>query len=167
MRTPSGWALPGQKSLQVLCACLALWIVPAPAAATSTASHNTLQIGNVSFDRRVLTLVAMVCLIGTIAGWTGKGARAPRIRLFTKPKKTQLTVLVPPGPAPRLVPGDSPNATRPRPAPAPVPRVAPPGTGSGIIDYIAPFAGSGEAGEKARVDYLLESEESGESLDPP
>jgi hypothetical protein len=108
----------------------------------------------------VLVLVAMVCLVGTIAGWTGKGPRAPRIRLFTRPKKTQLTVLVPPGPTPRLVPGDSPNATRPRPPPAPVPRQSPDGTGSGIIDYIAPFADPGEASENARVDYLLDPDDS-------
>ena len=104
----------------------------------------------------VWTLVAMLGLAGAIAGWVTKGSRKPRVRLLTKPQKTHLTVLVPPGPAPRLVPGESPNATRVRAASAPVLRTAPVGTGSGIIDYIAPFASSGEAGEEVRVDYLLE-----------
>jgi hypothetical protein len=183
MRTPCGWTPPRQKSWPLLCVFLTLWNGPAasvgapkhimppsvvsasaPAAAASTTTHETVQIGGLSFDRRVLALVAMVCLVPTIAGRAGRGAREPRVRLLTRPKKTSLTVLVPPGPAPRLVPGESPNATRARPAHAPVPRQAPAGAGSGIIDYIAPFAGSGEGNEKARVDYLLES---GENVELP
>jgi hypothetical protein len=106
-----------------------------------------------------LALLALVCVVGTIVGRARSGPREPRVRLFTRPKKTHLTVLVPPGPAPRLVAGESPNATRARPAPAPVVRTAPAGTGTGVIDYIAPFAGSGEASESARVDYLLETDD--------
>ena len=113
-----------------------------------------------------LALVAMAGLVGTIAGLAGRGAREPRVRLLTRPKKTRPTVLVPPGPTPRLVPGESPNATRARPAPAPVLRTAPAGTGSGIIDYIAPFVGAADASENARVDYLLESGDEAESRDP-
>jgi hypothetical protein len=139
----------------------------APVAAASRRTPRTVQIAGVSFDRRVLGLVAMVCLVGTIAGRARKGPREPRVRLLSKPKKTSLTVLVPPGPAPRLIPGESPNATRARPAPAFVSRQVPAGTGSGIIDYIAPFAGSGEGSENARVDYLLESDDDAEALDPP
>jgi len=109
------------------------------------------------FGWALVALLALVCVVGTIVGWARNGPREPRVRLLARPKKTHLTVLVPPGPAPRLVAGESPNATRARPAPAPVLRTAPAGTGSGVIDYIAPFADSGEANETARVDYLLEA----------
>lgn len=105
----------------------------------------------------MLVLVALVCLVGTIAGWVSQGPREPRVRLLAKPKKMRLTVLVPAGPAPRLVASESPNATRARAAAAPVPRTAPAGTGSGIIDYIAPFAGPAQASENVKLDYLLES----------
>lgn len=170
---------------QVFCACLALWSVPAgslgaaeqvtpatvvstPAAAagTSAARHDTVRIGSVSFDRRALALVAMVCLVGTIAGLATRHPREPRVRSLAKPKRTRLTVLVPPGPAPRLIPGDSPNATRARRARAPVTRMAPAGTGSGIIDYIAPFVASESASEKARVDYLLDPGDPAQPQDP-
>jgi hypothetical protein len=107
-----------------------------------------------------LALIALVFLVGTLAGRARKAPREPRVRLLARPKKMRLTVLVPPGPAPRLVPGDSPNATRARAARVSVPRTAPVGTGSGIIDYIAPFGGSAEPGEPARVDYLLEPDDS-------
>ncbi len=186
MRAPFGWTLPRQISLPVLCVCLAIWsapvdsrsapgqIAPAPvvstpahAVATSTASDNKVQIAVVSVDRRVLALVAMMLLFGTIAGRSRRGSRAPRVRLLIKPRKIPPTVLVPPGPAPRLVPGESPNATRARWAPAPVLRKAPTGTGSGLINYIAPFLDSGEASEKVRVDYLLEPDDRMESPDPP
>ena len=187
MRTPFGWSLTSQTSLQVLCACCALWSAPAAAlaapeqitptpvistpapAATSMANDSTARIGGVSFDRRVLTLLAMGCLVGMIAGWVGGGPRETHFRPLNKPKKMRLSVLVPPGPAPRLIPSDSPNATRARWTRAPVSRQTPAGaTGSGVIDYIAAFADSAEASEGGRVDYLLVSSDSvGESLDPP
>jgi hypothetical protein len=193
MRTPFRWTLPGQLPLQVLCACCALWAVPAvtvgapeqitPSAEVSTrgpaateptsapkptTSNNTARIGGVSVDRRALTLVAMACLIGMIAGWSSGGPREPRVRLLTKPQKANLSVLVPPGPTPRLIPSDAPNAKRARPSRAQVPRQTPPGTTrSGIVDYIAPFVDAGKPSEDARVDYLLESDDSvEESLDP-
>lgn len=105
----------------------------------------------------VLTLFAIGCLIGLIAGWIGKSTRQPRVRLFNKPTKARLSVLVPPGPAPRLIPSDSPKVTRARPHHAPVP--APPASEKhyGGIDYIAVFAGSAKASEPGPVDYLLES----------
>ena len=105
-----------------------------------------------------LALLAVGCCIGLIAGWVGKAPRKTRVRLLTKPKDTDLSVLVAPGPAPRLVPGDSPHATRPhvrapltRQPPAPVRHV----------DYIAAFADSKEGGAGARVDYILESNDEG------
>jgi hypothetical protein len=186
MRTPFRWTLPGQSPLQVLCTCCALWgapaavagtpeqvtpapvvSTPAPAAAPSTPKDNTARTGGV--DRRVLTLLAMACLVGMIAGWTSGGPREPRVRLLTKPKKTeQLSVLVPPGPTPRLIPSDSPNATRARPGRAPVPRQTPAGTSrSGIVDYIAPFTDAAKTSGEGRLDYLLESDDSVEEpLDP-
>jgi hypothetical protein len=187
MRTPFGWTLTVQTSLQVLCACCALLCAPAaalaapeqirpmpdvstPAPATATSMENsTVRIGGVSFDRRVLTLLAMGCLIGVIAGWLSGGPRETHFRLLNKPKKTHLSVLVPPGPAPRLIPRDSPNATRASSTRAPVPRQTPVGaTRSGVIDYIAAFADSGEASEGVRVDYLLVSSDSvGDSVDSP
>ena len=116
--------------------------------------------GTVRVVRRALALVAMMCLVGMIVGWARRLPRERRVRLRARPDRAPLTVLVPPGPAPRLIPSDSPNATRPRPVADPVPRMAPAGTGSGIVDYIAPFAGAGGAGESARLDYLLESGDS-------
>jgi hypothetical protein len=188
MRTPFGWTLTSQTSLQVLCASCALWCAPAaalaapeqitptpvvstpaPVAATSMADISTARIGGVWFDRRVLTLLAMGCLVGMITGWASGGPRETRFRLLNKPKKTHLSVLAPPGPAPRLIPSDSPNATRARWTRAPVSRQTPAGaTGSSAVDYIAVFADSAEASEGARVDYLLESSDSEEeSVDPP
>jgi hypothetical protein len=115
---------------------------------------------------QTLVLLAIACLIGAIAGWARKGPRKPRVRLLIKPQKTPPPVLVPPGPTRRLIPSDSAKATRPRPAPAPAPRMTPVSTTrSGIVDYIAPFVDAGESSEKARVDYLLESDESVEESD--
>lgn len=186
MRTPFGWTLTAQTSLQVLCACCALWCAPAaalaapeqitpmpvvstpaPGAATSMANDSSVRIGGVSFDRRVLTLLAMGCLVGMIAGWVSVAPRETRFRLLNKPKKTRLSVLVPPGPAPRLIPRDSPNATRA--SRAPVSRQTPAGaTRPRVINYIAAFGDSAEASAGGRVDYLLISSDSvGESLDPP
>jgi hypothetical protein len=188
MRTPFGWTLTARTSLPALCACCALWCAPAaalaapeqitplpvvstpaPAAATSTTNNSTVRIGAVSFDRRVLTLLAMGCLVGMIAGWVNGGPRETRFRLLNKPKKTHLSVLVPPGPAPRLIPRDSPNAARASSSRAPISRQTPAGaTRPRVVDYIAAFSDSAEASERARVDYLLMSSDSvGESLDPP
>jgi hypothetical protein len=104
-----------------------------------------------------------------IVGWVSGGPRDTRFRLLNRPKKTRLSVLVPPGPPSRLIPSDSPNATRARWTRAPVSRQTPAcATGSGVIDYIAAFADSAEASEGDRVDYLLVSSDSvEESLDPP
>ena len=187
MRTPFRWTRPSQTSLHVLCACCALWgasatalaepgqitptpvvSTPAPAAAT-VANNSTARIGSVLFDRRLLTLLAMGCLVGVIAGWVSRDPREPRVRLINKPKKTRLSILVPPGPAPRLIPSDSPNVTRPRSTRAPVPRQMPIGAARPrVIDYIAAFADSTEASVGGRVDYLLVSGDSvEEALDPP
>jgi len=109
---------------------------------------------------QTLVLLAIACLVGAIAGWARKGPRKPRVRLLVKPQKTPPPVLVPPGPTRPLIPGDSPRATRARPAPAPAPRMTPVSTTrSGIVDYIAPFVDSGKSSDKARVDYLLESDD--------
>ena len=188
MRMPFAWTLPSQTSLQVVCACYALWGAPAaglaapeqivstpvvsttaPAAPTSTANNGAVRIDSVVFNRRVLTLVAMGCLAGAIVGWVWRGSRETRFRLLSKPKKMGLSVLVPPTPAPRLIPGDSPNATRARSIRAPIPRQTPAvATRSGVIDYIAAFADPGEARRGSRVDYLLVSGDSAEeSPDPP
>jgi hypothetical protein len=188
MRTPFGWTLTAHTSLQVLCTCCALWggpaaaraepeqttsppvaSTPAPAAVTATVNDSTSRIGGVSFDRRVLTLLAMGCVVGMIVGWARGGPRETRFRLLNKPKKTRLSVLVPPGPAPRLIPGDSPNATRARWPHGPVSRQTPVGgTGSGAIDYIAAFADPGQASEEDSVDYLLiPSDSEDPSVDPP
>ena len=177
MRTPFGWTLTAQTSLQVLCACCALCCAPdaalaapeqvtptpmasisAPAAAPSTANSNAAsEDDKTSLDRRVLTLLAMACLIGVIAGWANGGPRETRFRLFNKPKKSsRLSVLVPPGPAPRLIPRDAPNAARAR-IRAPVPRQTPATpTRPRVINYIAAFADSAQASERSgRVDYVL------------
>jgi hypothetical protein len=186
MRTPFAWTLP-QTSLQVVCACYALWGAPAaglaateqivptaavstPAAAapTSMANHSAARIGGVSFNRRALALVGMGCLVGTILGWIWRGPRETRFRLLNKPKKVGLSVLVPPTPAPRLIPGDSPNATRTRSIRAPLSRQTPAvATRSGVIDYIAVFADSGKASAGSRVDYLLVSSDSAEESPDP
>jgi hypothetical protein len=166
MRTP--W-------LHALCVCCALWglsgaalaepvqVTPAPAAA---AKNTAARIGSILLDRQVLTLLAMGCVIGMIAGWIRRDPREPRVRLLHKPKKTCLSILVPPGPAPRLIPGDSPNATRPRSTRAPVQRQTPVGAARPrVIDYLAAFADPAEA---SGVDYLLVSGDSAEKVpDPP
>jgi hypothetical protein len=170
MRTRFVWARSSQTSLRVLCACCVLWGAPAAAqSATSTADDSAARIGSVLFDRRVLALLAMGCVVGLVARWGRGGSPGIRFRLFNKPKKTQLSVLVPPGPAPRLIPSESPNAARARSARAPVPRQAPPGaTRSGFIDYVAAFSDSAEGSEQTRVDYLLISDDSvAESSGPP
>jgi hypothetical protein len=114
----------------------------------------------VLLDRRVLTLLAMGCLVGVIAGWASGGPRETRVRLLTKPNKKPPPVLVSPGPAPRLIPGDSPHARRARWARAPVSRQTPVGaTHPRVLHYFAAFADSTEASEDAHVDYLLESDE--------
>lgn len=106
-----------------------------------------------------LTLLAIAWLVGMIAGWISRGHRETRLRLHHKPKKSALPVLVPPGPAPRLIPSDSPKAARAsRLRPAGGPRY-------GAIDYLAAFSDSPERG---RVDYLLVSSDSvEESVDAP
>jgi hypothetical protein len=124
------------------------------------ANGDSAAVASASFDRRVLTLLAMGCLVGMIAGWASGGPREPRVRLLKKPKKTHLSVLVSPGPAPRLIPGDSPNATRARWRRAEVSRQTPIGaTQSGGIHYIAAFADPAEASDDSHIDYLLESDE--------
>jgi hypothetical protein len=184
MRTPFGWTLTAQTSLQVLCACCALWCAPAAAlaapeqitplpvasgpasaAATPMGNNSTVRIGGVWFDRRALTLLAMACLVGMIAGWVGRGPRETRVRLFIKPKRTRLSVLVPPGPTPRLIPRDAPNATRASSTHAPVSRQMP--AGATHIDYIAAFADSAQASEAGRVDYLLVSSDPVEEAPDP
>jgi hypothetical protein len=187
MRTPFAWTLPSQVSLQAVCACYALWGAPAvglaaseqimpppavatpavstasPAAPTSTTNSGTARIGDAVFNRRVLTLVALGCVVGTIIGWVRRSPHVTGVRLLHKPKKMRLSVLVPPTPAPRLVPGDSPNATRARSIRAPLPRQTPAGAPrSGAIDYIAAFADPGKARGGSRVDYLLVSSDSEE-----
>ncbi len=116
MRTPFAWTLPSRTSLQVVCACYALWGAPvagltapekimpmpavstrAPAAPTSMPNHAA-RIRGVLFNRRVLTLVAMGCLVGTIVGWVRRGSRETRFRLLNKPRKMRLSVLVSPTP---------------------------------------------------------------------
>jgi hypothetical protein len=123
------------------------------------------RIMRTPFGWALLALVAVVFLVGTLSGRARGNPRDPRVRLLAKPKRTRLTVLVPPGPTPRLIPSESPNATRARPVPAAAPRRMP-GAGSGIIDYIAPFVSSGEARDTLRVDYLREPGDD-ESPDPP
>jgi hypothetical protein len=132
--------------------------------------NSAARIGSVLFDRRVLMLLAMGGLVGMLIGWIGRYPREPRIRLLNKPKKMPLSILVPPGPAPRLIPGDSPNATRPRATRAPVPRQTPVGAARPrVIDYIAAFTDPAEPSEAGRVDYLLVSGDNveEEALDPP
>lgn len=178
MRTPFGWTLTAQASLRILCACCALCGAPAAAlaaseqstattaastvpaaAANSTAHDHTAEVSRSSLDRRVLTLLAMGCLVGMIAGWARGGPRETRVRLLHKPKKTHLSVLVSPGPAPRLIPGDSPNARRARWSRAEVSRQTPIGaTHPRVLHYLAAFADSPDASDEAHVDYLLDEE---------
>jgi hypothetical protein len=175
MRTPFRWTRPSQTSLHALCACCALWgasaaVLADPASGAATVVDNSAaRIGSVLFDRRVLMLLAMGGLVGMLIGWIGRYPREPRIRLLNKPKKMPLSILVPPGPAPRLIPGDSPNATRPRATRAPVPRQTPVGAARPrVIDYIAAFTDPAEPSEAGRVDYLLVSGDNvEEALDPP
>jgi len=191
MGTPFAWRLLPQASLLVLCACCApcaapaaalgsperdtsLVYAPTVAAADSISKDEENRTSQEALERRAMTLLAIgglvgaACLIGMIAGGSNRGPPAPRVRLLNKPKKTQLSVLVPPGPAPRLIPSESPNAIRARPARAPVSRQTPEGdTRSGIVHYIAAFTNSGQATEEVRVDYLLEPGEGAEqSADP-
>jgi hypothetical protein len=181
MRTPFRWMRPSQTSLLVLYRCCALWGAPAaalaateqvtatPVVSTPAPAAATARIGSVLFDRQVLTLLAIGCLVGMIVGLIRRDPREPRVRLLNKPKKTRLSVLVPPGPAPRLIPSDSPNVTRPRSKRAPVPRQTAIGAARPrVIDYIAAFADPADAAEGGRVDYLLVSgDDVEEALDPP
>ena len=102
---------------------------------------------------QVWCLLALGCVVGVIAAWVSRGPRKTRLRLLNKPTKARLPVLVPPGPAPRLIPSDSPNATRPVGTGAPLSRQLP--AGATHINYIAAFADSGKGSEGGRVDYLL------------
>lgn len=112
----------------------------------------------------VLTLFALAWLVGMISAWVGRDRGEPRVRLLNKPKKTPLSVLVPPGPAPRLIPSDSPNATHLIDAPGSRKRPAG-GPGYRVLDYLAAFSDSAKG---RRVDYLLvSSDDVGESPDPP
>src|SRR5689334_2134881 len=99
-----------------------------------------------------LMLLALGCCIGLIAGWVSKVPRKTRVRLLTKPKDADLSVLVAPGPAPRLVPSDSPHATRPH-ARAPLTRQPPPANVT-HVDYSAAFSDGGTGQDESRVDYL-------------
>lgn len=183
MRTPFRWPLTSRTSLHALCACCALWGVPcaalaapeqiapvtvqsavAPAASTSVAHDSAAQIGGFSVDKRILTLLAMGLFIGLVVGWASGGPRETHFRLFNKPRKTSLPVLVPPGPTPRLIPSDSPYATRARSTHAPIPRQTPAGARPGV-DYIAAFAEPAETIDDAQVDFLLESSDSSGTAD--
>jgi hypothetical protein len=168
MRTPFRWALQSQASLHILCACCVFSGTPAAALATpgqmTPAPVVSGPASGALSERRVVLLlaigsvVAVGCVVGMIGGRTSRSPREPRLRLINKPKRTNLSVLVPPGPAPRLIPSDSPNAARKRPAHSPVPRQTPDGTTrSGIVDYLAAFADASKASERERVDYLLVS----------
>jgi hypothetical protein len=129
----------------------------ASTAALAEQESSAARIGSLLFDRHVLTLLALGCLVGVIIGLLRRDPHEPRVRLVNKPKKTPLSILVPPGPAPRLIPGDSPHATRPRSTRAPVTRQTPIGAARPrVIDYLAAFADPAAASEEARVDYLLE-----------
>jgi hypothetical protein len=98
-----------------------------------------------------------------IAGWVTRRPRQTRFRLLNKPKKLRLSVLIPPGRAPRLVPGDSPRAKRTRSPRAPVPRQTPIGaTRSRLIHYLAAFSDPARASERARIDYLLVPSDGGD-----
>jgi hypothetical protein len=112
----------------------------------------------------LVLLLLLACLLGFAVGWLGGGPRV-LLRLLNKPKKAPPPILVPPGPTPRLVAGDSPKATRARSTDANGPRQTPAGIRrSGAIDYIAVFTAPAEGRRNARLDYLLES---GEQEDEP
>jgi hypothetical protein len=135
----------------------------APVTATSLLNNSDARAGGAAIDERAWLLVALACVVGLIVGRRRKRARVTLLRLLNKPGKAPPAVLVPPGPVPPLIPGDSPKATRAR-SPAPVLRQTPAGMpGSGGIDYIAAFSDPGTASEGARVDYLLETGEATEA----
>ena|SRR6185503_18209772 len=114
---------------------------------------------------RYVVILALACLVGLVIGWISGAPRGTLLRLLNRPKKTSLPVLVPPGPPPRLVPGDSPNATRARTVAAPGPRQTPVGNRRpGAIDYLAVFGDPPEGSDTTRVDYLLEP---GDEDEPP
>jgi hypothetical protein len=118
---------------------------------------------------QLLVLLVLACLAGLIVGWFSGAPRGTLLRLLNKPKKAPPPpVLVPPGPTPRLVPADSPKATRARSIAAPGTRQTPPGIKrSGPIDYIAVFGDPVEGNEATRVDYLLDpGDEEDEATDP-
>jgi len=163
--------------MRILFACCVLWglptaaltateyIQPAPVEATAAPSTSTLnndvaRADEPSIEKRVLALLALACALGLIVGRRDPRPRGTQLRLHNKPKKMPPTILVPPGPAPYLVPGDSPKATRRAGSTVPVLRQTPDGIpSSGLIDYLAPFSASAEGGEGTRVDYLLEAGE--------
>ena len=64
MRNRFGRSLIPSASLAALCACCAFFSAPAVASG-----------GGFSFDRRVLILLAMGCIVGMIAGWVNGGPR--------------------------------------------------------------------------------------------
>ena len=105
----------------------------------------------------LLVILLVAGLAGLIAGWIAGSPRVTLLRPHNKPKKNApLPVLVPPGPPPRLIPGESPKAVRSRSStqwarqsPSGAPR-------SGMVDYIAVFSDPAQGREEARVDYLLE-----------
>jgi hypothetical protein len=172
MRTPFVWIRLSPSSLLVLCACCALWAAPVtvraatePLESTRTvakrsvssatgavSNDSTEQVPERLRDKRLLMLLAAGCVVGLIASCSRASAPEIRFRLLHKPKKTPLPVLVPPGPPPRLIPGESPNATRARTARAEVSRQKPAGARpTGLVDYIAAFGDPA----KANVDYVL------------
>lgn len=155
MRTSSRWALRLQTRLQLLCACCAMWSAPATALAAPA--------DGVVSERRVVAAIAILIAVGGVVGMIAgrdRGTRGPRLRLLNDSKKAQLSVLVPPGPPPRLIPSESPNAIRPRPPHAPTRRNTPEGKPTtGIVDYIAAFADPPDPSGKDRVDYLLVPDE--------
>ena len=152
MRSPFGWTLTTRAPLRILFACCASWGLPAVALAAAPEEP--------SIEKRVLALLVLACALGLIAGQRDRRSRGTHVRLHTKPKKIRPTILVPSGPVPPLIPGDSPKAARRAESTAPVLRQTPDGIpSSGLIDYIAPFSDSGEGSEATRVDYLLEAGE--------
>jgi len=182
MRTPVGWTLTTRAPLRILFACCGFWGLPTAALAatediqpalvestaapaTSTPNSDAARADDPSIETRVLALLALACAIGLIAGQRDRRPRGTQLRLHNKPKKALPTILIPPGPAPHLIPGDSPKAARRAGSNAPALRQTPDGIpSSGLIDYIAPFSDSAEGSEGTRVDYLLEAGE-GEVID--
>jgi hypothetical protein len=164
-------------SMRILFACCVLWGLPTAALAVteyiqaglvestaapsaSTLNNDIARADDPSIETRVMALLALACALGMIAGQRDRRSRGTQLRLHNKPKKTPPTILVPPGPAPHLIPGDSPKATRRAGSTVPVLRQTPDGIpSSGLIDYIAPFSDSAEGSEATRVDYLLEAGE--------